>query len=152
LAWFSAHYEVLRAIHIVAVVAWMAGLMYLPRLYVYHSSAPLGSELDQTLVTMERRLLRGIMHPSAIVVWLLGLGLIVARGGIEMLSLPWLQIKLSLVFGISIIHLFYTKWQLDFARGRRPLNHIAFRILNELPFLLMIFAVLAVVLEPNFTH
>lgn len=150
--WFSAHYDVLRAVHIVAVIAWMAGLMYLPRLFVYHSAAPLGSQLDLTLATMERRLLRGIMHPSAIVVWLLGFSLIAARGGTELLAAPWLHIKLGLVCGISIIHLFYTRWQADFAKGGRPLNHIVFRVLNELPFVLMILAVLAVVLEPTFTH
>lgn len=147
-AWLSSHYDLLRACHIIAVIAWMAGLMYLPRLFVYHSAAPVGGELDQTLIVMERRLHNGIMIPSMLVVWALGLCLIGARGGLGLLAEPWMAIKLLAVSFITIIDHFYLRWRKQFARGERPLNHVAFRILNELPFVLMIVAVVMVVLEP----
>jgi protoporphyrinogen IX oxidase len=146
--WIVTHYDWLRALHIIAVVAWMAGLMYLPRLYVYHSSAVAGGELDETLKVMERRLYNGIMNPSSIVVWLLGLSLIIGRGGLEALMLPWLQVKLLTVAGITVLHLIYGRWLKAFAAGGRPLNHIVFRVVNEAPFVLMIIAVLMVVFEP----
>jgi putative membrane protein len=146
--WVLAHYEVFRALHLIAVIAWMAGLMYLPRLFVYHSSAQLGSSLDQTLIIMERRLHRGIMIPAMITVWALGICLIYGRGGWDLLLQPWMAIKLIMVSTITGIDHFYMRWRKAFARGERPLNHIAFRIINELPFVLMIIAVFMVVLEP----
>jgi putative membrane protein len=147
--WFAAHYESLRAAHLVAVVAWMAGLMYLPRLYVYHSTAPSGGELDDTLKVMERRLFNGIMTPSLVLVWALGASLIAARGGWELFASLWFQIKFASVLGITLLHGLYGRWLKAFASGGRPLNHVAFRILNEAPFVLMIVAVTMVVLEPN---
>jgi protoporphyrinogen IX oxidase len=146
--WISQHYEAIRAVHLIAVIAWMAGLMYLPRLFVYHSSAPLGGELDQTLKIMERRLHRGIMVPSMIMVWIIGLCLIIGRGGWELLTQPWMQVKLGMVISITAIDHLYMRWRKAFERGERPLNHVAFRWLNELPFILMIIAVVMVVLEP----
>jgi protoporphyrinogen IX oxidase len=148
-AWVTAHYDLIRALHIIAVIAWMAGLMYLPRLFVYHSSAPVGGELDKTLIIMERRLQRGIMIPSMVLVWAIGITLIISRGGWELLSHPWMQGKLAMVIGITIIDHLYLRWRKAFERGERPLNHVVFRMLNELPFVLMIVAVLMVVLEPG---
>jgi protoporphyrinogen IX oxidase len=147
--WVGAHYEVIRALHIIAVIAWMAGLMYLPRLFVYHSSAVQGGELDAKLIIMERRLQRGIMAPSMLVVWALGITLIVGRGGWDLLALPWMQVKLAMVSIITIIDHLYMRWRKAFERGERPLNHVVFRVLNELPFVLMIVAVFMVVLEPG---
>ncbi len=148
--WVAAHYDFIRALHIIAVIAWMAGLMYLPRLFVYHSSAALGGELDAKLIIMERRLYRGIMVPSMLVVWALGITLIVGRGGWELLAQPWMAIKLAMVSAITIIDHLYMRWRKAFERGERPLNHVVFRVLNELPFVLMIVAVFMVVLEPSF--
>lgn len=149
--WVAAHYELIRAFHLIAVIAWMAGLMYLPRLFVYHSSATVGGELDRQLIIMERRLHRGIMVPSMIVVWLLGFTLIAGRGGWDVLAQPWMQIKLVMVSAITVIDHLYLRWRRAFERGQRPLNHVVFRLLNEVPFVLMIVAVLMVVLEP-WTH
>ncbi len=146
--WISSHYEVVRALHLIAVIAWMAGLMYLPRLFVYHSLAPLGGELDQQLIIMEGRLHRGIMIPAMIVVWILGLSLLLGRGGLDLLAQPWMQIKLAMVILITAVDHLYLRWRKAFGRGERPLNHVAFRFLNELPFVLMIVAVFMVVLEP----
>jgi protoporphyrinogen IX oxidase len=147
-SWVVSHYETIRALHIIAVIAWMAGLMYLPRLFVYHSSAVAGGELDQKLVIMERRLQRGIMVPSMLVVWALGITLIIGRGGWDLLVQPWMAIKLAMVIAITIIDHLYMRWRKAFERGERPLNHVVFRVLNELPFVLMIVAVFMVVLEP----
>jgi protoporphyrinogen IX oxidase len=147
-AWIAGYYEVIRALHIIAVIAWMAGLMYLPRLFVYHSGAVAGGELDQKLIIMERRLQRGIMVPSMLVVWALGITMIIGRGGWDLLALQWMQIKLAMVIAITIIDHLYLRWRKAFERGERPLNHVVFRVLNELPFVLMIVAVFMVVLEP----
>ena len=149
-AYVASHYELIRGLHIIAVIAWMAGLMYLPRLFVYHSSAVRGGELDLQLIIMERRLQRGIMVPSMLVVWALGISLMIGRGGLELLSHPWMVVKLAMVIAITIIDHLYMRWRKAFERGQRPLNHVAFRVLNELPFVLMIVAVLMVVLEPGF--
>jgi protoporphyrinogen IX oxidase len=148
MSWFAAHYETLRALHLIAVIAWMAGLMYLPRLYVYHSTATSGGEHDQALVVMERRLYRGIMNPAMIVVWSLGITLILARGGLDALAQPWLIAKLVCVALITVCHMFFGVWRKAFERGERPLNHVFFRFINEAPFLLMIIAVCMVVFEP----
>jgi protoporphyrinogen IX oxidase len=147
--WISGNYNLLRALHIIAVIAWMAGLMYLPRLYVYHSAATPGGEHDETLKVMERRLYRGIMNPAMIVVWLLGASLIAARGGWEMLAQPWLIGKLACVGLITVCHHFYGIWRKAFERGERPLSHVFFRLINEAPFVLMIIAVCMVVFEPG---
>jgi putative membrane protein len=148
MSWFAEHYQTLRAVHIIAVIAWMAGMMYLPRLYVYHSTAPIGGELDSTLKFMERRLLKGIMNPSLVVVWGLGISLVAARGGWDALGFHWLQLKLVLVAGITGIHGLYAVWRKQFEAGGRPLSHVAFRWINEAPFVLMIGVVLLAVLEP----
>ena len=146
--WVASRYEIIRALHIIAVIAWMAGLMYLPRLFVYHSNAVRGGELDAQLIIMERRLQRGIMVPSMLVVWALGIAMIVGRGGWELLSQPWMQIKLAIVVTITAIDHLYMRWRKAFERGERPLNHVVFRVLNEVPFILVIVAVFMVVLEP----
>jgi protoporphyrinogen IX oxidase len=147
--WVAGHYETIRALHLIAVIAWMAGLMYLPRLFVYHSSAISGGELDAKLVIMERRLQRGIMVPSMLVVWALGITMVIGRGGWDLLAHPWMQIKLAMVTLITIIDHLYMRWRKAFERGERPLNHVVFRVLNEMPFVLMIVAVFMVVLEPG---
>ncbi len=148
-SYIASHYDLIRALHIIAVIAWMAGLMYLPRLFVYHSNAMRGGELDQQLIVMERRLQRGIMVPSMLVVWALGISMMIGRGGLGLLSHPWMAVKLAMVIAITIIDHLYMRWRKAFERGERPLNHVAFRVLNELPFVLMIVAVLMVVLEPG---
>ena len=147
--WFTAHYDFFRALHIIAVIAWMAGLLYLPRLYVYHSPVEVGTDLDKTLTIMEKKLCRYIMEPSMYVVWALGICLIMARG-MDLFKMPFFHVKLLCVSLITIIHMFYGKWQKDFADGKRPLNHVFFRVINEMPFILMIIAVFMVVLEPSF--
>ncbi|MBU8873269.1 protoporphyrinogen oxidase HemJ [Reyranella sp. MMS21-HV4-11] len=138
-------YEVLKALHIVSVIAWMAGLLYLPRLFVYHADAEKGSTQSETFKVMERRLLRGIMNPAMILTWVFGLAL--AWQG-DWWHAPWWQAKFALVCGLTAVHHLYGRWRKEFAADQnvRPANH--YRWWNEVPTLLMIGIVFLVVLKP----
>jgi putative membrane protein len=135
----------LKALHIIAVIAWMAGMLYLPRLFVYHCVAAPGSTQSETFKVMERRLLRAIINPAMIVTWVLGLWL--AWSG-NFLSAPWLQGKLVLVLAMSGVHGMLARWTKDFAADRNQHSQKFFRIMNEVPTLLMIGIVILVVVKP----
>src|SRR5437762_13946128 len=109
------YYEWLKALHVIAVIAWMAGMLYLPRLFVYHCEAESGSKQSETFKTMERRLLRAIINPAMIVTWLSGLYL--AWVG-HWFSAPWLHGKLLLVVVLSGVQGFFSRWAKDFAADR----------------------------------
>ena len=138
-------YEWVKALHIIAVMAWMAGMLYLPRLFVYHCEAEAGSRQSETFKTMERRLLRVIINPAMIVTWLAGLYL--AWAG-HWFSAGWLHAKLVLVLVLSGVHGFFSRWVKDFAAGRNPRSQKFYRIINEVPTLLMILIVILVVVKP----
>jgi putative membrane protein len=138
-------YEWLKAFHIIAVIAWMAGLLYLPRLFVYHCEADVGSRQSETFKVMERRLLRAIMNPAMIATWLLGLWL-AWRG--NWFAAPWLHVKLALVIGMSGVHGMLSRYVKDFAADRNRKSQKFYRILNEVPTALMILIVLLAVLKP----
>ncbi len=135
--------EFVKGLHILAVIAWMAGLMYLPRLFVYHSQCEPGSETEKTFVVMERRLLYGIIAPSEIIVVILGASLVFLEG-YRILFQPWMILKLfSVVFLIGYNHfLSYSRKRL--AQGQRDHDHRFWRIMNEAPFVAAIVIVLAV--------
>jgi putative membrane protein len=135
----------LKALHVVAIIAWMAGLLYLPRLFVYHCAAETGSVQSETFKVMERRLLKAIMNPAMIATWVLGLAL-VWQGG--WLTSGWLHAKLALVLGLSAVHGMLAKQVKVFAadRNARPARY--FRILNEVPTVLMIGIVILVIVKP----
>jgi putative membrane protein len=137
-------YPWIKALHVIAVIAWMAGMLYLPRLFVYHSTATPGSELSETLKVMERRLLRGIMNPAFVAVWLLG-GLLLMN---QDLTQGWLHAKLALVLVMSGLHHLFARWRKDFAadRNRRPARF--YRLANEIPTLLLIVIVILVIVRP----
>lgn len=141
-----ANYAWLRALHIIAVIAFMAGMMYLPRLFVYHHQAQKGGEAEGFFIAMERRLLKGIINPSIIAMWLLG-GLMVYANP-SLLGAPWFQIKLAAVLAISAIHGVYAGAQKRFARGERVRTQKFWRIVNEIPFVLMIAAAVMVIVRP----
>jgi len=141
-----AHYLWIKALHVVAVIAWMAGMMYLPRLFVYHHQAQKGGEAESQLIAMERRLLKGIINPSILAVWILA-GLMLYADP-SLLSEGWFQVKLVAVLGISAIHGVYSGAQRKFARGERPNTEKFWRIMNEAPFLLMIVAAVMVIVRP----
>jgi putative membrane protein len=135
----------LKALHIIAVIAWMAGMLYLPRLFVYHCSAAPGSVQSETFKVMERRLLRAIINPAMVASWVLGLWL--AWSG-NFLSAPWLHGKLVLVLVMSGVHGMLARWMKDFAADRNRHTQKFFRIMNEVPTVLMIGIVILVVVKP----
>jgi putative membrane protein len=135
----------LKAFHIMAVVAWFAGLFYLPRLFVYHADAKAGSELSETLKVMEHRLLTAIMTPAMAAVWILGLTLAYWEGAF---SDGWLHAKLALVFLLSGFQGALSRWTKDFAADRNTRSAKFYRIANEVPTVFLILIVLLVVLKP----
>jgi protoporphyrinogen IX oxidase len=141
----SGLYLWIKAIHIIAVIAWMAGMLYLPRLFVYHCEASPGSVQSETFKVMERRLLRAIINPAMIATWALGLWLAWDAG---IFSEAWLHAKIALVVVLSGVHGFFVSCVRDFAndRNRRPQRF--YRIINEVPTLLMILIVILVVVKP----
>ena len=138
-------YEWLKAFHIIAVIAWMAGMLYLPRLFVYHSAADVGSMQSETFKVMERRLLRAIMTPAMILTWVLGLWLAYQGGWFKA---PWLHAKFLLVFLLSGVHGMLSLYVKDFAADKRRKTAKFYRIINEVPTVLMILIVILVVVKP----
>jgi putative membrane protein len=138
-------YEWIKALHVIAVISWMAGMLYLPRLFVYHCEAEIGSKQSETFKVMERRLLKAIINPAMIVTWLAGLYL--AWSG-NWFASPWLHAKLTLVIVLSGVHGFFSRWVKDFAADRNPRSQKFYRIINEIPTVLMILIVILVVVKP----
>ena len=139
-------YEWLKVVHVLAVISWMAGLLYLPRLLVYHVDAGLSSGTDVTFKTMERRLLKAIMRPAALVTLLSGMALI--HVGEFHLSENWLWLKLLAVVGMLMVHGRLEMHVARFARGARDGSGRYFRVLNEVPTVLMIIIVIMVIVKP----
>jgi putative membrane protein len=135
----------LKALHIMAFTAWMAGLWYLPRLLVYHSQVGAGSEASEKYKVMERRLLRGITTPAMLATILLGIALGVVQ---SQWSAGWLHVKSVLVLGLAGLHGALARYVRAFAADRRPASERFFRWLNELPTLLFVAIVLVVVFQP----
>jgi protoporphyrinogen IX oxidase len=146
-AWLAGVYPWLKSLHIIAVIAWMAGLLYLPRLYVYHAGVPPGSDQAATFVVMERRLLRGIMVPALAMTYVFGLLLLLTPGTVDWRE-GWIWAKLALVLLLTVFHLALAGWRRTFAAGRIPHSPRFFRIINELPTLAMIAIVIFVVVKP----
>jgi protoporphyrinogen IX oxidase len=138
-------YEWIKALHVIAVISWMAGMLYLPRLFVYHCEAEIGSKQSETFKVMERRLLKAIINPAMIVTWLAGLYL--AWSG-HWLSSGWLRGKLALVILLTAVHGFFSRWVKDFGSDRNLRSQKFYRIINEVPTILMIFIVILVVVKP----
>ena len=145
MSWFADHYNLLRGLHIIAVIAWMAGMLYLPRLYVYHTKAIPGGELDTALKTMEVKLLRIIINPAMILTWIFGLSLMAARP--EVLGQPWMWVKLAGVLFLTSWHGFLASARKRFEAGTNTRSEKFWRMTNELPFLAAVIMVLAVTTE-----
>ena len=138
-------YQWLLAFHIIAVIAWMAGMFYLPRLFVYHCEADPGSRQSETFKVMERRLLRVIINPAMIATWVLGLWLAYSH---NLLAAHWLQAKLVLLLGMLGVHGILSKHVREFAADKRKKSAKFFRILNEVPTVLLIVIVILAVVKP----
>lgn len=140
-----AMYEWIKALHIIAVIAWMAGMLYLPRLFIYHCEAEPGSRQSETFKVMERRLLTIIINPAMVVTWALGLWLAYEGGWFKA---EWLHAKLALVIGLSALHGFMVRWVRDFGADRNRHTQKFYRIINEVPTVLMIVIGVLVVVKP----
>ena len=136
-----------KALHIISVMAWMAGMLYLPRLFVYHCDAEQGSELSETLKVMERRLLRLIINPAMVASWVFGLSMLAASGDV-LWSQPWMVIKLVCVVFMAIVHGEMAKWRKDFEADRNTRPQKFYRIANEVPTILMIVIIIMVIVQP----
>jgi protoporphyrinogen IX oxidase len=146
-AWLLDAYPWVKSLHILAVIAWMAGLLYLPRLFVYHAMARSGSEMSETFKTMERRLERAIMTPAMIATWLFGL-LLAGTPGLVDWRMGWLPVKLSLVVGLTAFHFWMRRHRLLFAADRNRHSVRFYRVVNELPTVALIAIVILVVVKP----
>jgi len=133
------------AFHILAVIAWMSGMLYLPRLFVYHTETVPGAADSERFKLMERRLIRGIINPSMVAVWVLGLILVWLTGAY---ADTWFQIKFLLVVVMSGLHGFFVRCWRDFEADRNRRSQTFFRIINEVPALLMVLIVILVVVKP----
>ncbi len=138
----------LKALHIIAVIAWMAGMLYLPRLFVYHSRAEPGSDTAETFKVMERRLLRAIMNPAMIAAFVFG-GLLLAGMGDGAWHQGWVLAKLACVAGLVVMHGQMGRWRKDFEADRNARSEKFYRIANEVPTVLMIAIVILAVVKPG---
>lgn len=137
----------IKAFHVIAIIAWMAGLLYLPRLFVYHAASAKGSQESETFKVMERRLLRYITTPAMIASWILGL-ILAFSGAINWKADGWFHAKLALTILLSAFHGACAKWTKDFAMDRNTHGARFYRIMNEVPTLLMIGIVILVIVRP----
>lgn len=138
-------YDWLKALHVISVIAWMAGMLYLPRLYVYHAAAVPGSPESETFKAMERRLLRAIINPAMVATWIFGLWMAFAG---DLWDQGWLHAKLLLLVGMQVIHGFLARWRRAFAEDRNTRSQRFYRFINEVPTLLMIGIVILVIVKP----
>ncbi len=140
-------YPWVKALHVIAVIAWMAGLLYLPRLFVYHCEVPRGSVESERFKVMERRLLKQIMTPAMIAVWVFGL-MLVATPGVVDWSAGWWHVKLLLVILMSGFQGGLSRWRRDFLEDRNTRSQRFYRIANEIPTVLMVIIVIMVIVKP----
>jgi putative membrane protein len=138
-------YDWIKSLHVIAVISWMAGMLYLPRLFVYHCGVAPGSEASETFKVMERKLLRYIINPAMVVSWVAGLWIAIVVFGFQG---GWLHAKLALVLGLSAAHGYFAKAVADFARDEGNRNHRHWRFMNEVPTLIMIAVVILVIVKP----
>jgi putative membrane protein len=147
LDWMPAALPWLRAFHVIAVISWMAGLLYLPRLFVYHCTAEPGSQQSETFKVMEDKLSRLIMFPAMLATTGAGLAMLATPGYLAGAG-RWLWLKLALVAGLLAMHALMVRWRNAFAADRNPHPQRFYRIANEIPTLLMIGIVILVIVRP----
>ncbi len=139
-------YEWVKALHVISIIAWMAGLLYLPRLFVYHCEAPAGSDTSERFKVMERRLLRAIMNPAMIASYVFGIAMLVMIP--EWMKQGWMHAKLLLVLLLTVSHMMMARWRREFAEDRNMRPQGFYRIVNEVPTVLMIGIVIFVIVKP----
>ncbi len=146
--WLAPLYPWVKALHIISVISWMAGMLYLPRLFIYHCDADVGSEKSETFKIMERRLLRAIINPAMIASFLFGGALLATPGVIDWASW-WIYVKLTLILVLFGMHVLFARWRKNFEADENTLSTTTFRIANEVPTVLMIAIVIMVVVKPG---
>jgi putative membrane protein len=140
-------YLVTKSLHMISVISWMAGIFYLPRLFVYHAEqVQAGSRTDTMFQTMERRLLRGIMNPSLIATWVFGLALVFTPGIVDW-SMVWPWVKAASVLGMTWFHMWLALRRKDFANGTNQKSGRHYRLMNEVPTVLMVIIVFGVIVK-----
>jgi len=146
--WLAGLYPWLKAFHIVGVIAWMAGLLYLPRLFVYHAGAAVGSQQSETFKVMERRLLRGIMNPAMIAAYVFGILVLLTPEMIDNWRSGWFHAKVVLIVALTVYHHALARWRQAFAAdaNRRPAKF--YRLMNEVPTVILVGIVILVVVKP----
>jgi putative membrane protein len=147
IGWLASLYLWVKALHVAAVIAWMAGLFYLPRLYVYHCGMVRGSAESERFKVMERRLLKQIMNPAMITTWCAGLVLVLTPGVVDW-SAGWWHIKLASVLLMTGAHGAMSKWRREFLEDRNTRSHRFYRFANEIPTVLMLIIVVMVIVKP----
>jgi putative membrane protein len=138
-------YSWFKALHVISIISWMAGLVYLPRLFVYHTMQKPGSDTSETLKVMERKLLKYIMTPAMISSWLFGLTLVLFY--IDW-SEPWFHVKLLMVIGLTVFHMMLAIWRREFEADLNKRSERFYRMINEVPTVLMIIIVIMVIVKP----
>ena len=146
--WLAAVYPWTKAFHLVAVISWMAGMFYLPRLFVYHCEVARGSAESERFKVMERRLLKGIINPAMLATWTLGILLVLTPGTVDWSGFNWWHVKLAAVLVMSGFHGALSKWRREFAEDRNQRTHRFYRIANEVPTLLLLLIVVMVIVKP----
>ena len=139
-------YDYVKVFHVLSIISWMAGLFYLPRLFVYHCMAKAGSEQSETFKVMERRLLKMIMLPAMLASWISGIWLVLLQQG--WFTAGWFQGKMVLVLAMSALHGLLTSWTREFANDRNQRTHIFYRVINEVPTILLIGIVALTIVKP----
>lgn len=147
MTWLLDAYPWLKALHIIAVIAWMAGMLYLPRLFVYHAKAARGSDSAEMLKVMERRLMRAIINPAMIAAFVLG-GLLLAVPGVIDWQSAWIWLKLALVLTLAAVQGVFARWRKDFVADANRHSEAFYRRINEVPTVLMVAIVVLVVVKP----
>ncbi|MEQ8246854.1 MAG: protoporphyrinogen oxidase HemJ [Alphaproteobacteria bacterium] len=143
----SEAYLWIKALHVISVIAWMAGMLYLPRIYAYHTDAEPGSAQSETFKVMERRLLRGIVNPSMIAALVFG-GLLIMASPFDVLETGWFWVKVAALVAMFTIHGNLARWRRDFARDANRHSRRFYKIVNEVPAVLMVVIVLMAVVKP----
>jgi putative membrane protein len=138
-------YDWLKALHIISVIAWMAGMLYLPRLFVYHVASAVGSESSEVFKVMERRLLRFIINPAMVVTWIIGLWMAISANWFQA---GWFHGKLTLLLLLTFCHVMFARWTRHFQNDQNIHSQRFFRIMNEVPTVLMIGIVILVIIKP----
>jgi putative membrane protein len=139
-------YGIVKSLHVISVISWMAGMFYLPRLFVYHAEAGAGTPQSETFKVMERRLLRAIMNPAMVATWVFGIAMLTMAP--DWLSDGWMHAKLTLVVAMTVVHHLYGRWRKTFERDENVRPSKFYRIWNEAPTLLLVGIVFLVILKP----